>query len=187
MGVSPDDMIIIPVRTSEQFFGSSGQYNMIMASVYDLDDIDKVTEHIKDGIENVQIVSAQSAKDMIADVTGTIESVLGGIAAISLLVAGVGIINTMTVSVNERTKEIGTMKAIGAKNIDILLIFLSESGYTGIAGGFLGGAPRVPPRNNDRKLYWAPSLHEHQPLDNGSLIRSIYLRYCRCLARLEGS
>ena len=44
------------------------------------------------------------------------------------------------VCVSERTKEIGTMKAIGAKNVDILLIFLSESGYTGIAGGFLGGA-----------------------------------------------
>jgi putative ABC transport system permease protein len=140
MGVNPDDMIIIPVRTSEQFLGSSGQYDMIMASVYDLEDIDTVTKQIKEGIENIQIVSAQSAKDMIADVTRTIESVLGGIAAISLLVAGVGIINTMTVSVNERTKEIGTMKAIGAKNIDILLIFLSESGYTGLLGGFLGGA-----------------------------------------------
>ena len=140
MGTSPDSMIIIPVRTSEQFFDSSGQYTTIMASVYDLEDIDTVTEQIEDGIEDVQIVSAQSAKDMIADVTGTIESVLAGIAAISLIVAGVGIINTMTVSVSERTKEIGTMKAIGAKNMDILLIFLSESGYTGLAGGFLGGA-----------------------------------------------
>ena len=48
--------------------------------------------------------------------------------------------DTSRVCVSERTKEIGTMKAIGAKNVDILLIFLSESGYTGIAGGFLGGA-----------------------------------------------
>jgi ABC-type antimicrobial peptide transport system permease subunit len=78
--------------------------------------------------------------DMIGQVTGTIEAVLGGIAVISLVVAGVGIINTMTVSVSERTKEIGILKAIGAKNMDVLWIFLAESGYTGLAGGFLGGA-----------------------------------------------
>jgi putative ABC transport system permease protein len=46
----------------------------------------------------------------------------------------------MTVSVSERTKEIGIMKAIGAKNSDVLLIFLVESGYTGLSGGFIGGA-----------------------------------------------
>jgi len=86
------------------------------------------------------VVSADSVRDMIGDVTGTIEAVLGGIAAISLIVAGVGIVNTMTVSVSERTKEIGTMKALGAKNTDVLLIFLAESSYTGLAGGVLGGA-----------------------------------------------
>ncbi len=86
------------------------------------------------------VVSADSVRDMIGDVTGTIEAVLGGIAAISLIVAGLGIINTMTVSVSERTKEIGTMKALGAKSVDVLLIFLAESGYRGLAGGVLGGA-----------------------------------------------
>jgi putative ABC transport system permease protein len=140
MGISPDEMIILPLRTSEQLFDSSGSYDMIMASVYDLEDTDDVTIYIEEKIEDVQIVSAESARDMIAEVTGTIEAVLGGIAAISLLVAGVGIVNTMTVSVSERTREIGTMKAIGAKNSDVLLIFLSESSYTGLAGGFMGAA-----------------------------------------------
>jgi putative ABC transport system permease protein len=139
MGMTPDDMIMIPIRASEQFFESSG-YDMIMASLFDIDDTEIVTSKIKDKIEDIQIVSAESVRDMIGQVTGTIESVLGGIAAISLVVAGVGIINTMTVSVSERTKEIGTLKAIGAKNIDVLMIFLVESGYTGLAGGFLGGA-----------------------------------------------
>ena len=140
MGMSPDEMIVIPVRTSEQFFETSGSYDIIMGSVYDLDDTEVVTAQIEDKIEDVQIVSAESARDMIGQVTGTIEAVLGGIAAISLVVAGVGIVNTMTVSVSERTKEIGTMKAVGAKNTDIMLIFLAESGYTGLAGGFVGGA-----------------------------------------------
>jgi putative ABC transport system permease protein len=74
------------------------------------------------------------------EVTATIESVLGGIASISLLVAGVGIINTMTVSVMERTREIGTMKAIGAKNLDVLVLFLSEATITGIIGGTIGAS-----------------------------------------------
>jgi putative ABC transport system permease protein len=140
MSMSPDDMIMIPIRTSEQLFESSGSYDMILATIHDLDDTGIVISAIKDKIENVQVVSAASAREMIGEVTGIIEAVLGGIAAISLVVAGVGIINTMTVSVSERTKEIGTMKAIGAKNLDVLMVFLAESGYTGLAGGFLGGA-----------------------------------------------
>jgi putative ABC transport system permease protein len=63
---------------------------------------------------------------------------LVGIAAISLLVGGIGIMNTMYTSVLERTKEIGTMKAVGAKNSDILWIFLFESGLIGFIGGFMG-------------------------------------------------
>src|SRR4030042_83312 len=140
MGVNPDDMIMIPVMTSEQFFGSYGKYDMIMASLYDIDDTDAVSSKIKDMNEDIKVISSESVRDMIGQVTGTIEAVLGGIAAISLVVAGVGIINTMTVSARERTKEIGTLKAIGAKNMDVMMIFLAESGYTGLGGGFLGGA-----------------------------------------------
>ncbi len=140
MAMSPDDMIMIPVRTSEQLFENSGNYDMVMASVYDIEDTESVTSKIEDKLDDVMVVSADSVRGMIGDVTGTIEAVLGGIAAISLIVAGVGIINTMTVSVSERTKEIGTMKALGAKSVDVLLIFLAESGYTGLAGGALGGA-----------------------------------------------
>src|SRR3990167_6179433 len=66
--------------------------------------------------------------------------VLVGIAAISLLVGAIGIMNSMYTSVLERTKEIGIMKAIGARNSDILQIFLIESGLMGLAGGFVGTA-----------------------------------------------
>ena len=61
-----------------------------------------------------------------------------GIAAISLLVGGIGIMNTMYTSVLERTREIGTMKAVGAKNSDILFLFLFESGLLGLVGGAIG-------------------------------------------------
>ena len=67
-----------------------------------------------------------------------VEVVLIGIAAISLLVGGIGIANTMYTAVVERTKEIGIMKSIGAQNKDILLIFVIESGLLGLAGGAVG-------------------------------------------------
>jgi putative ABC transport system permease protein len=57
-----------------------------------------------------------------------------------MFVAGIGIVNTMTISVSERTKEIGTMKAIGAKSTDILMLFLSEALYTGLIGGIVGSS-----------------------------------------------
>jgi putative ABC transport system permease protein len=67
-----------------------------------------------------------------------ITAFLAGIAAISLLVGSIGIANTMYTSVLERTKEIGTMKAIGARNSDIMLIFLIEAGLLGAIGGVMG-------------------------------------------------
>ncbi|MBI2047205.1 FtsX-like permease family protein [Candidatus Pacearchaeota archaeon] len=69
---------------------------------------------------------------------GIVNAVLVGIAAISLLVGGVGIMNTMYTAVLERTREIGTLKAIGAKNSDVLLLFLFESGMLGLVGGAIG-------------------------------------------------
>ncbi len=67
-----------------------------------------------------------------ANIFGIVQAVLVGIAAISLVVGGVGIANTMYTSVLERTKEIGTMKAVGAKNSDIMIMFLIESGLLGL-------------------------------------------------------
>ncbi len=139
MGVSPDDMIVIPIRTSEQFFDSAGEYSMLMASIHNIEDMDNVREKIKDYLDDVIVITPNSAKEMVENIIGTLESVLGGIAGISLLVAGVGIVNTMTTSVNERTREIGILKALGAKNYDVLFLFLNEAAYTGIIGGFFGG------------------------------------------------
>jgi putative ABC transport system permease protein len=69
---------------------------------------------------------------------GTVETLLGGIAAISLLVAGVGIMNIMIVSLMERTREIGILKALGAKGRTVLGVFLSEALLIGILGGIIG-------------------------------------------------
>jgi putative ABC transport system permease protein len=77
---------------------------------------------------------AESFSEMMASFT----IFLGAIAGVSLVVGSVGIANTMFTSVLERTKEIGTMKAIGAKNSDILMIFLFNSALVGFVGGGLG-------------------------------------------------
>jgi putative ABC transport system permease protein len=96
---------------------------------------DRIEEKLGD---SVTVISFESAQELVGQVLGTIQAVLGGIAGISLIVAGVGIINTMTVSVMERTREIGVLKAIGAKSRDVLFLFLSEAMVTGAIGGLIG-------------------------------------------------
>lgn len=87
---------------------------------------------------NARIMSAQSMLETVQSITNQLTFFMGGIAAVSLFVAGVGIINTMFVSIMERTREIGIMKAIGYKPRDILMLFLAEASITGVIGGFLG-------------------------------------------------
>jgi len=91
--------------------------------------------------EGKEDFTVQTATDLIASfnaVLNIIQAVFLGIAAISLLVGGIGIMNTMYTAVLERTREIGVMKAIGAKNSDVLAVFLIESGLLGVAGGIIG-------------------------------------------------
>ena len=138
-GLNVDDVIGIPFRTYDQVFEQGGSCAIVQAYVDENDDIDQVADLLKDNLgDDYFVVSPSAAIDVQKQVTGTIQAVLGGIAAISMFVAGIGIVNTMAISVNERTKEIGTMKAIGAKSTDILFLFLSEALYTGLIGGFVG-------------------------------------------------
>lgn len=141
VGANLDDALSIPLHTAQTLFEVGNAFDFILAQADNLEDVDPATLLIEDKLgDRASVVTAASAQENVGAVLGTIQSVLGGIAGISLLVAGVGIINTMTVSVLERTKEIGTMKAVGAKSMDVLLMFLSEAMLTGIIGGALGAA-----------------------------------------------
>ncbi len=138
-GANLDDAIGFPLRTAQQFFEVGGEFDYIMVQADSLDVVEDVVERIEEKMgDTVTVISFESAQELVGEVLGTIEAVLGGIAAISLIVAGVGIINTMTVSVLERTREIGVLKAIGAKSRDVLFMFLSEAVVTGVAGGVAG-------------------------------------------------
>src|SRR3989338_8768025 len=105
------------------------------------DDIEKAMRRDRDleiGKEDFQINTPQQILETLDTILTMVEVVLIGIAAISLLVGGIGIANTMYTAVVERTKEIGIMKSIGAQNKDILLIFVIESGLLGAIGGLIG-------------------------------------------------
>ena len=138
-GSGDDSSIIIPLRVCQQLYDVGGEFEYIAAMVDDIDMVDEVVERIEDKFgDSVMVMTQEAIQEMVGEVLGTIEAVLGGIAAISLVVAGVGIINTMTISVMERTREIGIMKAIGSKSRDVLLLFISETVLTGLVGGIFG-------------------------------------------------
>ena len=98
----------------------------------------RIFRGLKEGKEDFTVQTSEDLVKTIGNILLIIQVVLVGIALISLLVGGIGITNTMYTAVLERTKEIGIMKAIGAKNRDIMLIFLIESGLLGMVGGAIG-------------------------------------------------
>jgi len=137
-GSGVDDYIILHLGYFEQVFDTQGRYLAVDLKAETIDDVEGIKQALEEDFDNLGYYSMDMIMEEVNMITGTINAVLGGIAGISLLVAGVTIANTMTVSVMERTKEIGTMKAIGATNRDVLLLFISESMVTGIVGGGLG-------------------------------------------------
>ena len=140
-GSEDDSSIVIPFREAQTIFETGSTVDFVAMQVNTIENVDSVVDEIKDKFEDrVLVMSFDLIQEQVGQVLGTIEAVLGGIAAISLLVAGVSIINTMTISVMERTREIGILKAIGSKSPEILLLFISEATITGIVGGILGSA-----------------------------------------------
>ena len=138
-GSEDDKSLMMPFRDAQTTFETGSKVDFVSIQVNKMENIDSVVEDIKNKFENkVMVMSFDQIQEQVGQVLGTIEAVLGGIAAISLLVAGVSIVNTMTISVMERTREIGILKAIGSKSNEILLLFITEATITGLVGGILG-------------------------------------------------
>jgi ABC-type antimicrobial peptide transport system, permease component len=145
---SQDDYIIVPVTVAQRLGRNSTIRNFSVQAV-NADEVELVISKLETfllGIlknENLyQVMNSQDMLDTLSEVTGTMMALLGGIAAISLAVGGIGIMNIMLVSVTERTREIGIRKAIGAKRKSILIQFLIEAimvtGFGGLIGVILG-------------------------------------------------
>jgi putative ABC transport system permease protein len=98
----------------------------------------RLRHHVAVDKEDFSVMSQQDLLTTATSITGILTAFLGGIAAISLLVGGIGIMNIMLVSVVERTREIGLRKALGARNRDIMIQFLVESSFLSLLGGLIG-------------------------------------------------
>ncbi len=139
-----DNAVVMNYETLEEITGKELTPYRIFAKAVNKEDVSEVKERIKreleraHGQEDFQILTASQIQETALSVLGLIQIVLVFIAAISLVVGGIGIMNTMLMSVVERTKEIGVMKAVGATNTIVLSLFLTESGIIGLIGGFIG-------------------------------------------------
>jgi len=139
--VGPSDFYIyIPISQAQKFFGTD-ECDMIIVKLNSDNKavINSVSKAIKEAFSNqASVTSATAVLDILSSVISTVQLFLAGIAAISLLVAGIGIMNIMIVSLIERTREIGILKALGMKSRTVLLIFLSEAAIIGLLGAAIG-------------------------------------------------
>lgn len=145
MGNNVDSTLIIPFTTAKYLNGDT-TINSLYIKVENEDLIDNTISTLENYLEKTKgigtdyfnVSSQSSMLDTMSDISNTLSLLLGGIASISLIVGGIGVMNVMLVSVTERTKEIGIRKALGAKRKDILIQFLIESLVLCMFGGTIG-------------------------------------------------
>jgi putative ABC transport system permease protein len=154
IGMNMDDMVLLPVETSMRLFNRTSLFR-VLAEVGSHAEIgparEKVIQALKerhDGEEDFTVLTQDAVLSTFNQILRILTAALVGIAAISLSVAGIGIMNVMLVSISERTREIGLLKAVGVTGRQITLVFLIEASMISTAGGVLGllvgvGAGRV--------------------------------------------
>ncbi len=147
---SQDDLAIIPLSTAQARLirNSQNQLDLILVQVASASQVSLAKEEVAQilrirhrtniGEDDFTIFSQEDFVDIARTITGVLTIFLGGVAGISLLVGGIGIMNIMLVSVTERTREIGLRKALGARKKDILIQFLTESSLLSLFGGIIG-------------------------------------------------
>ncbi len=151
--LSQDNQVFVPLTTAQSRLGRGARFrggnniDVLNIKLTDASLGDTVTQQIGDILrerhhvtfqDDFTITSQQDILSAAAAVTDTLTIFLGGIAAISLVVGGIGIMNIMLVSVTERTREIGIRKAVGARRRDILMQFLTEATVLSVMGGLIG-------------------------------------------------
>ena len=149
MGTDQDDLIVVPLRTFHRRVAGNQDVGLIQVSVRDGVSMARVQREIKLLMRKHRHISASEDDDfsvrdlteianMLTGTTRVLTALLGAVAAVSLLVGGIGIMNIMLVSVTERTREIGIRLAIGACERDVLLQFLVEAVVLSSIGGLVG-------------------------------------------------
>jgi putative ABC transport system permease protein len=150
LGMNLDDAVLVPVATAMRMFDQASLFRAAVqardASLVPsaLEQTRRVLLRRHDGEEDFTLITQDAMLATFKSVIGALTAALAGIAAVSLAVAGIGIMNVMLVSVSERTAEVGLLKALGARRRQILSIFLAEalllSGIGALAGVVLGVA-----------------------------------------------
>jgi len=149
MGNDQDDLAVVPLRTFQRRIAGNTDVNMIQVSVRDGVSTTKVEEEIirllrirrhlsSNEDDNFDVMDLKEIAAMLSGTTRILTALLGAVAAVSLLVGGIGIMNIMLVSVTERTCEIGTRLAIGALEWEVLMQFLVEAVVLSSFGGIIG-------------------------------------------------
>lgn len=148
-----DEYVYVPVTTAQKLLLGIDHLNAITVRAVNDEVVDQLMENIRLALrethniynpegdlskDDFKVMSQVEANDMMAQITGILTAFLSSIAAIALLVGGIGIMNIMLVSVTERTREIGLRKAVGARNKDVLNQFLIESVTLTVLGGTIG-------------------------------------------------
>ncbi|MCP5449301.1 MAG: ABC transporter permease [Gammaproteobacteria bacterium] len=149
MGMDQDDIIVIPLRTLQRRLTGSQDVNTLMVSAQDSGDTDRIMADLRllmrerrkivaNEDDNFSILDTRQIAEAMTGTTKVLTMLLGAVAAVSLLVGGIGIMNIMLVSVTERTREIGIRLAIGALEREVLLQFLIEAVALSSLGGVVG-------------------------------------------------
>lgn len=144
-----DDLVLIPVLTAQKILLGTNYVNFIRAKVNRQENIEQATEEIRlllrdrhnlktDQEDDFSVRNTQQAIEILTTVTNAVRFFLAAIAAISLVVGGVGVMNIMLAAVNQRIREIGLRKAVGARKSNILWQFILETIAITLAGGIIG-------------------------------------------------
>ncbi len=143
LGIDMDDVAVVPVATVMQMFNRSSLFRVLIQT-HAHSELDATCERVlavlseRHGEEDVACITQDSVVSSLSSILRVLTLAVTGIAAISLSVAGIGIMNLMLVSVSERTAEVGLLKALGAARRQILAVFLAEAVVLAAAGGLLG-------------------------------------------------
>jgi putative ABC transport system permease protein len=167
LGFNMDEIVEVPVSAAMALFDKTSLFR-IMAEVRNHDEMEAAAKEVisvlkerHDGVEDVTVIRQDSLLAAFDKILSVLTSALAAIAAVSLGVAGIGIMNVMLVSVTERTAEIGLLKAVGADSRQILEAFLVEASLLSTIGGALGVAGGYALAGLTRHLW--PALPAHPP------------------------